>query len=271
MSRLELRDLCLAYPRGAAVLSDVSLTVEPGELLVVVGPTGAGKSTLLRIVAGLERPASGEVRIDGRVVTHDPPARRDIAMVFQDSALYPHLNVFDNLAFSLRARRRALQLDAAAISERVRSTADTLGIGPLLARRPWQLSGGERQRVALGRAWVRRPRVALLDEPLAQLDAPTRAELRTELRPRCPVAGHHAAGHPRSGRGAATGRSRRRARRRPTPAGRGAAGAAAAPGRPVRGRLHRLAADELPAGPILRGRQCAGVQHRLLHAARHAG
>jgi multiple sugar transport system ATP-binding protein len=145
--------------------------------MVLVGPSGSGKSTVLRLIAGLELPTAGRILIDGRDVTAVPPQHRDLAMVFQNYALYPHKSVRENLAFGLRVRR----VDAAEIDRRVRAAAATLGIEALLDRRPSQLSGGQRQRVAVGRAIVREPKAFLFDEPLSNLDPQLRAALRTEL------------------------------------------------------------------------------------------
>jgi ABC-type sugar transport system ATPase subunit len=158
-------------------VSDVSLQIAHGELLVLVGPSGSGKSTVLRLIAGLDVPTSGRVLIEGEDVTGVPPQQRDLAMVFQSYALYPHKTVRENLAFGLQMRR----VDAARIEERVREVASTLGIDTLLDRRPAALSGGQRQRVALGRAMVRSPKAFLLDEPLSNLDPVLRIEMRTEL------------------------------------------------------------------------------------------
>jgi multiple sugar transport system ATP-binding protein len=156
----------------------VSLSVADGELLVLVGPSGCGKSTLLRMVAGLEEVSEGEVLIGGRVVNEVPPRERDIAMVFQNYALYPHMTVFENLAFGLRRRR----VPAADVERRVKAAAGTLGLERYLERKPRELSGGERQRVALGRALVRAPQVFLFDEPLSNLDARLRVEMRGEIK-----------------------------------------------------------------------------------------
>jgi ABC-type sugar transport system ATPase subunit len=163
--------------RGRAVLEDLALVIEAGRLVVVVGPSGCGKSTTLRIVAGLEEPSAGRVFIDGRDVTALPPAQRDIAMVFQSYALYPHMTVFENMAFALRMRR----LPDSEIQTRVAAAARSLGIEGLLDRRPRQLSGGQRQRVAIGRAVVRQPKVFLFDEPLSNLDAKLRGDMRREI------------------------------------------------------------------------------------------
>ena len=160
------------------VLHGIDLDVADGEMIVVVGASGCGKSTLLRIVAGLESPTSGGVRIDGRDVTRLEPADRDIAMVFQNYALYPHMSVYDNMAYGLR--NRGTPKDE--IDRRVKEAARILAIEGLLERRPKQLSGGQRQRVAMGRAIVRKPQVFLFDEPLSNLDAKLRVQMRAEIR-----------------------------------------------------------------------------------------
>lgn len=158
-------------------LEDVTLTVAPGEFVVVVGPSGCGKSTLLRLVAGLETVSSGEIYFDGKPVSTLPPQRRDVGMVFQNYAIYPHMTVAENLAFPLRVRR----VPAEECMRRVREVAALLGLEQLLDRYPRQLSGGQQQRVAVGRALVRSPRVFLFDEPLSNLDAQLRVGMRTEL------------------------------------------------------------------------------------------
>jgi multiple sugar transport system ATP-binding protein len=160
------------------VVKDVNLEIRDREFVVLVGPSGCGKTTTLRMVAGLEEITSGEIRIDGRVVNELPPMDRDIAMVFQNYALYPHMSVYDNMAFGLKMRK----FEKSEIEKRVRRSAEILGIQTLLARRPRQLSGGQRQRVALGRAIVRDPRVFLFDEPLSNLDAKLRVQMRVELK-----------------------------------------------------------------------------------------
>jgi sn-glycerol 3-phosphate transport system ATP-binding protein len=160
------------------VLHGIDLDVADGEMIVVVGASGCGKSTLLRIVAGLETPSSGTVRIDGRDVTALEPADRDIAMVFQNYALYPHMSVFENMAYGLKIRG----LPTAEIRRRVQDAAEMLEIAPLLDRKPRQLSGGQRQRVAMGRAVVREPKLFLFDEPLSNLDAKLRVQMRAEIR-----------------------------------------------------------------------------------------
>ena len=160
------------------VLHGIDLDVADGEMIVVVGASGCGKSTLLRIVAGLETASSGVVRIDGRDVTALEPADRDIAMVFQNYALYPHMTVFDNMAYGLKIRGQS----ASEIKRRVHEAAEMLEIGQLLSRKPRQLSGGQRQRVAMGRAVVREPKLFLFDEPLSNLDAKLRVQMRAEIR-----------------------------------------------------------------------------------------
>ena len=162
--------------RNIVALKGVDIAAAAEELLVVVGPSGSGKSTLLRAVAGLEELDSGTVEIAGRDVTHAAPGERNVAMVFQEYALYPHLSVFENIAFGLRARR------AAGVEEAVREAADHLGLTDALERRPDEVSGGERQRVALARALVRRPVAFLMDEPLSNLDAELRLRMRAEIR-----------------------------------------------------------------------------------------
>jgi len=175
---VELRAVSKVYGQANRAVDRVSLGIEDGELLVLVGPSGCGKSTLLRMTAGLEEVTEGEIWIGDRVVNEVPPRDRDIAMVFQNYALYPHMSVFDNLAFGLRRRR----VPAPEVERRVRGAAETLGISAHLARLPRELSGGERQRVALGRAMVREPRVFLFDEPLSNLDAKLRVQMRAEIK-----------------------------------------------------------------------------------------
>ncbi|MCX7342231.1 MAG: ATP-binding cassette domain-containing protein, partial [Hyphomicrobiales bacterium] len=160
------------------VIHGVDLTFRDGEFVVLVGPSGCGKSTLLRMIAGLESVTDGEIDIGGVVVNDLAPRDRDIAMVFQDYALYPHKSVYDNMGFGLKMRGASV----AEIEARVKEAAEVLQIGHLLDRRPGQLSGGQRQRVAMGRAIVRRPKVFLFDEPLSNLDAQLRAEVRIEIK-----------------------------------------------------------------------------------------
>jgi multiple sugar transport system ATP-binding protein len=162
---------------GQTAVTDVSLQVENGEFMVLLGPSGCGKSTILRMIAGLERITSGELSIDGRVMNHVPAKDRDIAMVFQSYALYPHMSVYDNMAFGLKLRKTP----KTEIKRRVGNAASILGIEQLLDRKPRQLSGGQRQRVAVGRAIVREPKVFLFDEPLSNLDAKLRVETRANI------------------------------------------------------------------------------------------
>lgn len=159
------------------VVNRASLAVEDKELLALVGPSGCGKTTTLRLIAGLEELTEGSVSIAGKVVNELPPQERDVAMVFQSHALYPHLTAYENIAFGLKVRR----FPRTEIAQRVEATANILSLNDCLDRRPGEISGGQRQRVALGRALVRRPQVLLLDEPFANLDAPLRRELRREL------------------------------------------------------------------------------------------
>ena len=177
MAGLTLEGLCKSF--GATeILKGIDLTLADGEMLVIVGASGCGKSTLLRLVAGLETPSAGRIVLDGRDVSGVDPSERDIAMVFQNYALYPHMNVFDNMAYGLRIR--GLPRDD--IRDRVDRTAQLLGLDALLARKPRQLSGGQRQRVAMGRAIVRDPKLFLFDEPLSNLDAKLRVQMRGEIR-----------------------------------------------------------------------------------------
>jgi multiple sugar transport system ATP-binding protein len=177
MASVELRGLQKRF--GAhQVMHDVNLTIAQGEFVALVGPSGCGKSTLLRIIAGLEEPSSGEILLDGQVVNNDSPKERNVAMVFQSYALYPHMTVRENLSFNLRLSR----MSVAETSRRVAETAQLLELGGLLDRKPAQLSGGQRQRVAMGRAIVRQPALFLFDEPLSNLDAKLRVQMRTEIK-----------------------------------------------------------------------------------------
>src|SRR5690242_3101039 len=177
MARVTLSHVDKRYPNGFVASRDLSLEIADGEFLVLVGPSGSGKSTVLRMIAGLEKPTGGTITIGDRDVTRLPPQERDIAMVFQSYALYPHMTVRENMAFGLRLRKQP----NATIAERVGEVADSLGLTPMLDRKPAQLSGGQRQRVALGRAIVREPKAFLFDEPLSNLDAQLRVETRAEL------------------------------------------------------------------------------------------
>jgi len=177
MATVSLSDIRKTFGR-TDVIHGVDIDIADGEFIVIVGPSGCGKSTLLRMVAGLETVTSGEVRIDGRRVNDLEPMDRDIAMVFQNYALYPHMSVFDNMAYGLKIAG----LPKAEIAQRVASAASLLQLDPYLQRRPRELSGGQRQRVAMGRAIVRRPAVFLFDEPLSNLDAKLRVQMRLEIK-----------------------------------------------------------------------------------------
>ena len=177
MAQVVLKDLNKKYDEVHAV-KDVNLTIRDKEFMVFVGPSGCGKTTTLRMVAGLEEISSGEISIGERVVNDLPPKDRDIAMVFQNYALYPHMSVYDNMAFGLKMRK----FPKTEIAKRVQDAAEILGIQELLKRKPRQLSGGQRQRVAVGRAIVRHPQVFLFDEPLSNLDAKLRVQMRVELK-----------------------------------------------------------------------------------------
>src|SRR3990167_2467295 len=180
MASIELKNVIKRYGSGKTanqVIHGVNAQIADGEFIVIVGPSGCGKSTLLRMVAGLEEVSDGEVCIGGRVVNDVEPADRDIAMVFQNYALYPHMSVYDNMAYGLKIAR----VHKAEIGARVQKAAAILEIGPFLQRTPRQLSGGQRQRVAMGRAIVRQPAAFLFDEPLSNLDAKLRAQTRLEI------------------------------------------------------------------------------------------
>src|SRR3954469_7950314 len=177
MAEIALRQVRKTYARGTWVIHGVTATIADGEFIVIVGPSGCGKSTLLRMIAGLETITAGEIAIGGRVVNDVEPKDRNIAMVFQNYALYPHMTVYENMSYGLRIRR----LPGAEINDRVQRAAKILELGPFLQRRPRELSGGQRQRVAMGRAIVREPAAFLFDEPLSNLDAKLRVQMRLEI------------------------------------------------------------------------------------------
>jgi len=178
MVKLILKNIDKVFDKKTRIIKDLNLEIIDGEFLVLVGPSGCGKSTILRMIAGLEEITSGEIFIGERKVNNVHPKDRDIAMVFQNYALYPHMSVYDNMAFGLKMRKFKKEF----ISERVQKAAEMLNLNELLERKPKQLSGGQRQRVALGRALVREPKVFLMDEPLSNLDAKLRAQTRFEIK-----------------------------------------------------------------------------------------
>ncbi len=177
MSSLSCKNICKVYPNGFEAVKDFNLEVEDKEFIIFVGPSGCGKSTTLRMIAGLEEISSGELYIDGKLVNDVEPKDRDIAMVFQNYALYPHMTVYQNMAFGLKMRKVPKDV----IDQKVREAAKILDLEKLLDRKPKALSGGQRQRVAMGRAIVRNPKVFLMDEPLSNLDAKLRVQMRSEI------------------------------------------------------------------------------------------
>ena len=177
MAKILLEDVWKVYPDGTEAVRSLDLDVEDGEFVVLVGPSGCGKTTALRMVAGLEEISKGEITIGDRVVNHVPPKDRDIAMVFQNYALYPHMSVYDNMAFGLKLQK----IPKTEIDDRVREAGRILGLEEFLGRKPKALSGGQRQRVAMGRAIVRNPQAFLMDEPLSNLDAKLRVQMRAEI------------------------------------------------------------------------------------------
>jgi len=178
MSFLELKKVTKVYPNGTKAINETSLNIEHGEFMVFVGPSGCGKSTLLRMIAGLEDITEGEIDLDGKTINKIDPSDRDIAMVFQNYALYPHMNVYKNLSYGLKNRGESKEK----IDNKVNEVAELLEIKEYLQRKPAQLSGGQRQRVAMGRAIVRNPKVFLFDEPLSNLDAKLRGQVRIEIK-----------------------------------------------------------------------------------------
>ena len=177
MSSLSLKNICKVYPNGFEAVKDFNFEIKDQEFIIFVGPSGCGKSTTLRMIAGLEDISSGELKIGDRVVNDVEPKDRDIAMVFQNYALYPHMSVYDNMAFGLKLRK----VPKDEIDKMVKEAAKILDLTPLLDRKPKALSGGQRQRVAMGRAIVRNPKVFLMDEPLSNLDAKLRVQMRIEI------------------------------------------------------------------------------------------
>src|SRR6185436_13925067 len=177
MAQIQLKNLCKVYDSGVCAVRDASFDIRDREFVILVGPSGCGKSTLLRMIAGLESISKGDLLIDGQRVNDRPSKERDIAMVFQNYALYPHMSVYDNMAFSLKLRNYPKN----EIEKRVKEAAELLGLTEYLQRKPKALSGGQRQRVAVGRAIVRQPKVFLFDEPLSNLDAKLRVQMRVEL------------------------------------------------------------------------------------------
>jgi multiple sugar transport system ATP-binding protein len=177
MANVELKNISKTYPGNVRAVDNVNITIQDKEFVVLVGPSGCGKTTILRMIAGLEDITSGELFIDGHLMNEIPPKNRDIAMVFQNYALYPHMTVYQNMSFGLKIRKHSKE----EIRNRVQEAAQILNIEKLLDRRPAALSGGQRQRVAVGRAIVRKPKVFLFDEPLSNLDAKLRVQMRTEI------------------------------------------------------------------------------------------
>ena len=240
MTEVSLSNVVKDYGKHRAVYG-IDLEIHDGEFVVLVGPSGCGKSTTLRMIAGLEDISGGEVTIAGRVVNDLPPRERNISMVFQNYALYPHMTVRENLGFSLKIAKK----DDATIVKAVEEAAGILGLNDLMERKPAELSGGQRQRVAMGRAIVRHPDVFLFDEPLSNLDAKLRTQMRVEIKKLHQKVGNdHHLRHPRSGRGDDAGGPDRSDARRPYRAGRHAAGTVQRAGQYIRCHLHRLAADE---------------------------
>tara|TARA_B100000242_G_scaffold219247_1_gene160418 strand:+ start:173 stop:1225 length:1053 start_codon:yes stop_codon:yes gene_type:complete len=178
MSFLDLKKVTKIYPNGTKAVHETSLSVDEGEFMVFVGPSGCGKSTLLRMVAGLEDITDGDINLDGKLINNVDPSERDVAMVFQNYALYPHMNVYNNLAYGLKNRG----IDKKTIEQKVNDAAKLLQISEFLQRKPSMLSGGQRQRVAMGRAIVRNPKIFLFDEPLSNLDAKLRIQMRLEIK-----------------------------------------------------------------------------------------
>jgi len=241
MAEITLDKLTKVYGDGTRAVSELDLEIADGEFVVLVGPSGCGKTSALRMVAGLEPITDGRVLIGGEVVNALPPKDRDIAMIFQNYALYPHMSAFDNMAFGLKLRGMKKE----SRGDRVNGAAKTLGLAEVLPKKPRTLSGGQRQRVAMGRAIVREPRAFLMDEPLSNLDAKLRVEDARGDRPAAARAERdHDLRHARPGRGDDARRPRRDHARRPAAAGGEAAGPLRPAAQPLRRRIHRLTGDE---------------------------
>ena len=251
MSDIALHDVTKRYPDGTEAVKKLNLEIKDGEFMILVGPSGCGKSTALRMIAGLEDISEGELTIGGEVVNDKAPRDRDIAMVFQNYALYPHMTVRENMGFALKLAKTPKE----EIDRKVEHAAEILDLKAHLDRKPSNLSGGQRQRVAMGRAIVRDPSAFLMDEPLSNLDAKLRVQMRTEVSrlQKRPVDDDRLR-HARPDRGDDARRPRRGHARRRAAAGRHAAGALQQPGQHLRRGLHRLAGDELLLGDV-EGRQ----------------
>ena len=243
MAAIEFRGVTKRFPDGTIAVDDLHLRIEDGEFMIFVGPSGCGKTTALRMVAGLEQPTSGEILVGDTVVNDLDPVDRDIAMVFQNYALYPHMTVRANIGFPLETQR----MPKPEREQRIAEAAALLGLEDLLDRKPRALSGGQRQRVAMGRAIVRHPQSFLMDEPLSNLDAKLRVQMRAELVEAPPAPRRDdAVRHPRPGRGDDARPARRRAEPRGRAAGRRAGRALQPPRQHLRGVVHRQPVDELP-------------------------
>ena len=264
MAGITFDNVTKTYGDGHRAVSDLDLDVQDGEFVVFVGPSGCGKTTALRMIAGLEEISDGEIRIGDRVVNNLQPRDRDVAMVFQNYALYPHMTVAENIGFALRMRK----VPKAEARARIAETARIIGLVDHLDRKPRQLSGGQRQRVAMGRAIVREPQVFLMDEPLSNLDAKLRVQMRAEIsRIQRQLSGHDRLCHARPDRGDDDGRPRRRHAPRRAAAVRGAAAPLRAAGQPVRRELHRQSGDEHGGGDARAERRRPRLSHRRRRAA----
>ena len=245
MAEISLRAVTKRYPDGTEAVKAIDLDIADGEFMILVGPSGCGKSTALRMIAGLEDISDGELIIGGEVVNDLAPKDRDIAMVFQNYALYPHMTVRDNMGFALKLAK----VDQAEINKKVEEAARILDLEAHLERKPANLSGGQRQRVAMGRAIVRDPRAFLMDEPLSNLDAKLRVQMRTEVARIQQRVGTTTVYVTHDQTEAMTLGDRVAVMRAgQDPAGRDAEGALRRPRESVRGGVHRVAGDELPAG-----------------------